>query len=98
MIYMQARPVIPLASFAKATRFRKLIDNILDSFARENTSMPSIITSKSEKDANGNTVTKYIADPQRYHYILIKSMLIFSDSYMRILNKSIGLKREQNRM
>ena len=63
---IQARPVIPNACFDKAQVFKKLINNILDSFAKENTSRPTFRATKSGKDDAGNTITKYIADPQRY--------------------------------
>lgn len=60
-----ARPVIPLACFEKANLFKKLINNILESFARQNALKPTIKTTRSIKDENGNTITEYIADPQR---------------------------------
>ena len=60
-----ARPVIPLACFEKAASFKKLMNNILESFNRENVSISSIRTTRTVKDGYGNTTTEYIADPKR---------------------------------
>ena len=59
-----------MACFEKATRFKKLTHNILDSFGRENASRSRIIsTTKSVKDENGNTISRYVPDPRRYLYL-----------------------------
>ena len=63
---MKARPVILIACFEKSNMFKRLMDNILESFGSGTASMPMIKSTTSGKDENGNTITKYIADGHRY--------------------------------
>ena len=66
LYHVQARPIIPNASLDKATKFKKLLQNILSSFGRPNTEWLVIKTNKTSKDKNGNTKTEYIQNPNRY--------------------------------
>lgn len=64
------RPLIPNACFDKARLFKKLCENILISFGKENVCWITIKTTKSIKDKNGNTVSQYIKNKTRSQSIV----------------------------
>eukprot|EP01084_Bolivina_argentea_P099218 178351_1 len=72
-----ARPVIPIACFDKANKFRRFCQNILESFGGDEVKWNSIKTTRSVRGNNGTTVTKYIKNANRAQ--------ILADSYYECL-------------